>query len=477
MLFNSISFAIFLIVAFAIFWLPALQTVRRRNLIVIITGSFFYGCWDIRFLGLLYLTATVDFFVAKSLEKSDQEKKRRRLILVSLISNLSVLGLFKYFNFFSESTAQILSELGFHPDFITLKVVLPVGISFYTFQALSYTIDVYKKRLQAITRPDVYLAYITFFPQLVAGPIARAPMLIPQFQRLNTFNETFAISGLRLMLWGFFKKSVIADNFSVVADGVFSGQGHYSSSAIIAAALAFTIQIYCDFSGYSDIARGCARLFGIDLMKNFRTPYFANSIGDFWRRWHISMSGWFRDYVYIPLGGSKSGYLKKSINLMATFLLSGLWHGAGWTYILWGAWHGTALITENVLQRRTRLRLPGLVKNTLVLVIVIAGWIMFRAESVVHAGRYYATLAGMDHGIIGLSDILTGKWGSALFRGCMVLALAGLFIVEYTIEKGVGIRHFQENRIFRWCSYALIIVVLLLFGVYNSPPAFIYFQF
>lgn len=452
---------------------------------MILTGSVFYGWWDIRFLALLFFTAFVDYFVARAIENSGDEKKRKRLLLVSLLSNLSVLGFFKYFNFFAGSFVQAAETLGFHPDFVTLKIVLPVGISFYTFQALSYTIDVYRKQIAAVKQPDVYLAYITFFPQLVAGPIARSTQLIPQFQRVIPFSEPFAVSGLRLMLWGFFKKCVIADNVSVIADQLFSGTTDVTAGAVFIGTLAFGIQVYCDFSGYSDIARGCARLFGIDLAVNFRFPYFATSITDFWRRWHVSLSRWFNDYVYMPyvLQRREQGLRAMISGIILTFSISGLWHGAAWTFVAFGFVHGLAVAFE-LISKKWRKSLSGKIPAWIYFslgalcthAVILFGWILFRSESFGAVAAYVSALFSSGSTGAGVSSLLTGNWNSWLFLCGMIILILFLFTVEFLQSREFHFS-FLRFRLARWSAYTFIIFILLLFGVFRQPPSFIYFQF
>lgn len=479
MLFNSIGFGLFFILVFTIWWLPAMQHVKRRNILIILTGSFFYGCWDIRFLALLYFTATIDFLVAKALETSGSEKKRKRLLLVSLISNLSVLGFFKYFNFFADSFAELLTATGFHPDFVTLKIVLPVGISFYTFQALSYTIDVYRKRTDAVREWHVYYSFITFFPQLVAGPIARAAQLVPQLRKINPFTYADATAGLRLLLWGFFKKCVIADNLSPIADVVFDANTHPNALFTVLGTLAFAVQIYADFSGYSDIARGCARLLGIELAINFRLPYFANSMKDFWRRWHISLSSWFNDYVFTPFIIDKRNWGSAAIiiGLLITFSLSGLWHGAAWTFVLWGVWLGTAIAIEFIWNLLKMPRLPKVFCHILVLLVVCTGYIFFRSPDFSTAVNRIMTIFTADWSLNTNEITFAPVFQSTLFTGGLILLSAGLFVAEWLNSTLKFKIIFHQSRMLRVASYYCVIAVLLLYGVYQLPPSFIYFQF
>lgn len=477
MLFNSIGFAFFFIIVFAIWWMPFMQQVRRRNILIILTGSFFYGCWDIRFLLLLYFTATVDFFIARIIESTSDERKRKRLLLVSLLSNLSVLGFFKYFNFFADSFAEVMHAFGMKADFVTLNIVLPVGISFYTFQALSYTIDVYRKRTSAVREWDEYYAFITFFPQMVAGPIARAAQLVPQLRLIPAFSYANAVAGLRLLLWGFFKKCVIADNFSTFADAAFSADAHTNALGTLLGTVAFAIQAYCDFSGYSDIAKGTARLLGIELMWNFRFPYFASTLRDYWHRWHMSMSFWFRDYVYIPLGGSQKGFVRANINIFITFVLSGLWHGANWTYIMWGVWHGIAQPIENTWAKFRLPKFPAFARHILVLCVAWGAYIFLRSPDI-HTGlERFASFGAFDWSWSNIGLIYPENYHSPIFVYGLFAITAGMFIAEWFMFKERTEFFFRFPKPVRVVSYYVIIATFLLYGVYQQPPAFIYFQF
>jgi len=339
-LFNSISFAVFLPVVFTLYWLLKRRGPRTQNLLIILASYVFYGWWDYRFLSLIVISSAVDYLAGGRISPETRPRWRKCWLAVSLAVNLGVLGFFKYFDFFAQSAQELMMSLGLNPDFPTLRIILPVGISFYTFQTLSYTIDIYRKKTPAIRDPVAFFAFVAFFPQLVAGPIERAKSLLPQFLRARNFDGVAARDGCKQILWGLFKKVVIADRLAGVADPVFADYAAYSGADQGIAIFAFAIQIYCDFSGYSDIAIGTARLFGINLMQNFSFPYFSRDIAEFWRRWHISLSTWFRDYVYVPLGGNRKGLAVRARNVMITFLVSGLWHGANWTFVAWGLIHG-----------------------------------------------------------------------------------------------------------------------------------------
>ena len=350
MSFTSLQFLLFLPLVFVLYW-TLRRSVRWQNLLLICASYVFYGWWDWRFLGLIALTTAASFASGLLLERYDGHERRRRWITAAnIVLNLGILALFKYYDFFADNLSAVLRALGLHADLPTLRLILPVGISFYTFQALSYTIDVHRRQLRATRDVLAFFAYIAFFPQLVAGPIERATHLLPQMLRARTFNYTAAADGLRQMLWGFAKKMLVADTCALAVDIIWQSPGEQSALVLAVGAVLFSVQIYGDFSGYSDIAVGCARLFGIQLMQNFRTPYFAASITDFWRRWHISLMTWLRDYVDIPLGGNRCSRLRQYANTLTTFLLSGLWHGAAWTYVLWGLYHGLLVCIEKALK-------------------------------------------------------------------------------------------------------------------------------
>ena len=335
MLFNSLPFAVFLPIVFAVYW--ALHNSLRSQNIMLLTASYiFYGWWDARFLSLIVASTVVDYLLGQYLAAATNALKRKLLLTASMIFNLGLLGVFKYYNFFMENFMEIANSVGLNTNPVLLKIALPVGISFYTFQTMSYTIDIYRKQLEPTKDFIAFAAFVGYFPQLVAGPIERASNLLPQMSKRRYFDYQKAVDGMRQALWGLFKKVVIADAVAPLVDQAFGDPSGFSAIALITGALLFSIQIYCDFSGYSDIAIGISKLFGIDLMQNFRTPYFSRDIAEFWRRWHISLSTWFRDYLYIPLGGSRGSTALKVRNTFAIFIVSGFWHGANWTFIIWG---------------------------------------------------------------------------------------------------------------------------------------------
>ena len=383
MYFNSTVFLGFLI-AFLLVYSLCRHSLVLRNRMIVLASYFFYGWWDWRFTGLLLLSSLVDFYAGSAMGNASP-KGKRRLLGVSLAVNLGALGCFKYYNFFIENVHQGLRILEFEPNLPVLQVILPVGISFYTFQSLSYTIDVYRDRLRPQRDLTAFLAYVSFFPQLVAGPIERAPHLLPQFLSLRRITSRALQQGTWLILWGLFKKVVVADNLAPLVDMVYADP-RIEGPIIVAATIAFGFQIYCDFSGYSDIARGIAFLLGFELMLNFNLPYFARTPSEFWRRWHISLSTWFRDYLYIPLGGNRGPTWVTKRNLLITMLVAGLWHGAGWNFILWGAWHGIILI--GFARYTPQTRATSIVSWGMTMSFVFFGWLLFRAQSLDQIQNY-----------------------------------------------------------------------------------------
>jgi D-alanyl-lipoteichoic acid acyltransferase DltB (MBOAT superfamily) len=403
MLFNSIEFAIFLPVVFLIYWFVVNKNLQLQNIFLLAASYFFYGWWDYRFLVLILFSSIVDFYIAKKIATESRNSQRKTLLFLSLFLNLGFLFYFKYYNFFLDSFVQSFTFFGHSFDARRLDVILPVGISFYTFQTLSYSIDVYRRKLEPAKDLVSFLTYVSFFPQLVAGPIERAVNLLPQFYRKRTFNYFQATDGLRQILWGLFKKMVIADNCSMYVIHIFDDYGVYSASTTLLGCVLFAIQIYCDFSGYSDVAIGTARLFGFDLKRNFAFPYFSRDIAEFWRRWHISLSTWFRDYLYIPLGGSKGSLGKKVRNIFIIFIVSGFWHGANWTYITWGALNAVfflplLLLNKNrsylgvVAEGRILPNFTELMQMLTTFAITCLAWIFFRASSVEKAAEIISQL-------------------------------------------------------------------------------------
>ena len=463
MLFNSIEYAIFLPLVFALYWLLK-QRYKLQNVLIVVASYIFYGWWDWRFLILIAFTSLCSWGSALLMNKSEHPK---RWVAANVTVNLLVLFTFKYFDFFVSSFADL---FGLHADAILLKVILPVGISFYTFQALSYTIDVYRKKVEATGDVVAFLAYVSFFPQLVAGPIERATNLLPQFLTPRKFDYEEAMDGVRRILMGLFKKIVVADNCATYVDMVWNGYANHSGATLALAAVLFSFQIYGDFSGYSDIAIGSAKLFGIRLRDNFRMPYFSRSVAEFWKRWHISLNTWFVDYVYIPLGGSRQGNGRTIFNTFVIFLLSGLWHGANWTFVTWGLYHALLFVPLILLNRtkkyRDTPRLTQIPQILLTFTLVVVGWIIFRAQTI---GDAWGFLTGIFTHPFGTPMMVTGLKRT-------LLAVALLVVVEWLLRKrnhGLDIAHLKP--VLRIAIYYIIVLLILELGA--NSKSFIYFQF
>jgi alginate O-acetyltransferase complex protein AlgI len=467
MIFNTIEFVIFLLVVFILYWRFFSKNSTKQNGLLLIAGYFFYSWWSWKFLLLFIATSLIDFYAAQKIEKHQDIRKRKLFLGLSLSGNLLVLGFFKYYNFFVTEFADL---FGLDPHNFTLNLILPLGISFYTFQAMAYTIDVYRKTTKAETNLLTYLLYSSFFPQMLSGPIERANRLMVQFRTKREFSYAQATKGLELMLFGYMKKVVLADNLAVIADRGFSFPNDYHGWNVVVAVLCFTFQIYCDFSGYTDIARGVARLFGFELIKNFNNPYFAENINDFWRRRHISLSTWFRDYLYIPLGGNKKGKARTTFNIILVFAVSGLWHGASRTFLAWGLYHGFLSALNRLLN--IKIEFPKPVKIVITFIIVAFGLIFFRAASMHDAYKVIGNLFSAGQGI----TIFSGIKGLKL-----VLLFTSLFLV-LLLERLNEIKPELFHSVFgkrslKYSAYYYAILLILALGVYNNAPNFIYFQF
>jgi alginate O-acetyltransferase complex protein AlgI len=469
MLFNSFEFVFFF--AFVLFAYYQCKH-DEQNWLLLIASCVFYGWWDWRFLGLVAFSAVTDYSVALALAREQDGAQRKRLLAISLVSNLGLLGFFKYYNFFADSAEHVLRSFGMQPDPLTLQIVLPVGISFYTFQSLSYTIDVYRRQLEPCRNPRDFAVFLLFFPQLVAGPIERATHMLPQFARPRHASTAMIREGLWLILFGFYKKVVLADNLSSFTGRVFGHPADVHGFEVVLAVYAFAFQIYGDFSGYSDIARGTARLLGFDLMHNFRMPYLSTTPSEYWQRWHISLSSWLRDYLYVSLGGNRHGRYKTYRNLMLTMLLGGLWHGAAWNFVAWGAYQGALLCGHRALagktppeQRDAPLTLTRLIKAGLFFQLVCAGWLLFA----VHDLRDVATLA---HQLVSPFEFN----GKAALVNLIVFAAPVIAIDLASFHSG------SMEAIKSWPRPARIAIYACLFGliVLSGRPGgqdFIYFQF
>ena len=477
MLFNSIDFMIFMPIVFIFYWaLPH----KLRWIVLLISSYWFYMSWNPKYIILIFGTTFISYISAIIIQKNKNDSKKKATLIASIVVLLLVLFFFKYFNFMSESVAHLLSMFTLKVNPITVKLLLPVGISFYTFQTLSYIIDVYKGKVEAEYHFGKFATFISFFPQLVAGPIERTENLLPQIKNEHKFNYYQATYGIKLMTWGFFKKIVIADNVAYFTGRVFVSPENYYGFSLVMAVILFSFQIYCDFSGYSDIAIGTAKLMGIDLTKNFDSPYFSKSIKEFWSRWHISLSSWFKDYVYIPIGGNRLGNIRRDVNLLVTFLFSGLWHGANWTFVVWGGLHGVAQIIENKLNLSMKKSqdIISVVKIIIVFLFVSFAWIFFASENIGDA-IYIIThmtdgiLNPVDYLLNGLHSMYVGKaWLISMFI-CLSLLLLHDFLalksdcIEIISKKNIVIRH---------AIYLLILCIIMLFKS-NETAEFVYFQF
>lgn len=480
MLFNSIEFALFLPITFLVYWFVLSKNLKVQNLFLTGASYLFYGWWDWRFLFLIAFSSLLDYIIGVKLGKEEKQTKRKLLLVVSLLVNLGFLGVFKYYNFFSQSFVDAFTLFGASMDIARLNIILPVGISFYTFQTLSYSIDVYKKNLEPTKDVVSFLAFVSFFPQLVAGPIERATNLLPQFYKHRKFDYRLASDGLRQILWGLFKKIIIADNCAKYVNDIFLNYEDYTGSTLFLGAIFFAFQIYGDFSGYSDIAIGTARLFGFNLMQNFAFPYFSRDIAEFWRRWHISLSTWFRDYVYIPLGGSKGGMAMKIKNTFIIFLVSGFWHGANWTYVIWGALNALYFLPlllskknrhnlGNVADGRVLPSIKEGIQITATFFMTIIAWVFFRAESVTKAVDYLVIM--FKRNLVSMPNI---------FPKDTIVFIMILLIVEWlqrNQQHALCLDNVKIPRVVRWGIYYSLILIIFLFGDFTSDLEFIYFQF
>ena len=484
MLFNSFEYLLFLPIVFLLYWFVFDYALRRckhqllwQNLFVVIASYIFYGWWDWRFLILIAITTILSFLSGLGIEYARSQRSKKAVMIANIIVNLGILGIYKYYDFFAREFAEL---FGIESDFLLLHLILPVGISFYTFQALSYSIDVYRKQIEPTHDVVAFTAFLSFFPQLVAGPIERATNLLPQFQRKRHFDYAQAVDGMRQILWGLFKKIVVADNCATYVDTVFADISNQSGSTLVLVAVLFTFQIYGDFSGYSDIAIGTAKLFGIKLMRNFNVPYFSRDIAEFWRRWHISLTTWFRDYVYIPLGGSRpdtsslspnslfasspTAYTKCIAvrNTFIIFLLSGFWHGANWTFVLWGAYHALLFVPLLLIGKNRRYRddernwndIPKMVGTFL---LVMVGWVLFRSPD---------TLCFVDY--------LSGIWDSSILFMPFVENALHLAVTGVAIALMLWMEWHKRLPNRWWMYYALTLAIWWFAG---QDVDFIYFQF
>jgi D-alanyl-lipoteichoic acid acyltransferase DltB (MBOAT superfamily) len=478
MLFNSLSFAVFLPIVFALYWLLQKRALQIQNVLLLGASYYFYACWDWRFLFLLMFSTLLDFYTGIRMKDAANDRNKKIWFWASIIINLGFLGVFKYYNFFAENLQLSLQSIGWHVDFWTLQVILPVGISFYTFHGLSYVVDIYYNRIEPSRNFVNYAVFVSFFPLLVAGPIERATHLLPQIEKKRIFNYSQAVDGLRQILWGLFKKVVIADNCAFYANMIFNDSADQSGSTLLVGAFFFTIQIYGDFSGYSDIALGTARLFGIELLRNFNYPYFSRDIAEFWRRWHISLSSWFKDYLYIPLGGSKGGKWMQVRNTFIIFIVSGFWHGANWTFIAWGFLNALyflpLLLTNNnrnnisiVAENAALPNVKEVFQMGVTFFITMIAWVFFRSENISQALSICREIFS--------TSLFSMPSQRPLF---MFLAIGFFFLLEWMGRRNrfaLETLLLQKPRALRWGFYYVLMIAILLFA--GKEQTFIYFQF
>ena len=483
MLFNSIDFAIFTPIVFFLYWFVANKNLKHQNLIIVIASYVFYGWWDWRFLLLILFSTVIDYAVGRGLLNTKNITNRKILLCISITVNLGVLGFFKYSNFFIDNFILAFSLFGLTIKVEGLDIILPVGVSFYTFQTLSYTIDIYKNKLKPTKRFITFCAFVSFFPQLVAGPIERATNLLPQFYKKRTFIYSKAIDGLRQILWGLFKKIVIADNSAQIANEIFNHSANYSGSTLVLGALFFSFQIYGDFSGYSDIAIGTSKLFGFNLKQNFAFPYFSRDIAEFWRRWHISLSTWFRDYLYIPLGGSRVKNWVKVRNVFIVFIVSGFWHGANWNFIVWGALHALFFLPFLLLNKHRKNidtvangkywpSFKEFFQMITTFCLTLLAWCFFRAENIEHALSYWSSIFSKTLFTVPKFAI------SRIYTLQVMLMIIFFILIEWL---GRGGEHALSNLGTKYPSFLrrgfYVLVVLLIAMFIGKEQQFIYFQF
>lgn len=483
MTFNSLGYALFLPIVFILYWF-VFKNLKKQNLLVLISSYVFYGLWDWRFLFLIIASTIVDYYVGLKIDANNNNRKQQKLFLwLSVIFNISLLGFFKYFNFFTQSFIDLFQLFGYTiKSSWTLNIILPVGISFYTFQTMSYSMDVYYKRIKPTTNFLLFSTYVAFFPQLVAGPIERASNLLPQIAKRRIFNPEQASQGLKLIFWGLFKKLVIADGLAPMVDDIFANYSTYPASTLIFGVTLFSFQVYGDFSGYSDIAIGTSKLLGIELMSNFKFPNFSRNVAEYWQRWHISLSTWFRHYVYIPLGGSRVTKLKSVRNIIIIFLISGFWHGANWTFIFWGAFHALAYIPVFLMGRNTIYKNNVVGENTLFPSLIEIGQLLltfgivtfsrifFRSNSITDAFGYINQMVSNFH---------YAPYSHPMgYRMLDYFILIGLFVIyEYRMRKDERNPFNFKNRYVRFFVYTIVLLLMLLFYDDGVDRSFIYFQF
>lgn len=486
MLFNSISFLLFLPIVFILYWYVFQKNVKIQNAFIVVVSYFFYACWDWRFLFLIAFCSGISYFSGAAIEQAFSSKRKRLILWICTALSLGLLAIFKYFNFFIDSFIELFALFGIYLHPFSLKIILPVGISFYTFQSLSYAIDVYRGKIKATKDIIAFFAFVSFFPQLVAGPIERATNFLPQFFVKRNFDYVQAVDGLKQILWGFFKKVVIADRCAHFVDVVYGDISSFSGSTLLLVALLYSFQIYGDFSGYSDIAIGTSRLFGFNLKRNFAYPYFSRDIGEFWRRWHISLTTWFKDYVYIPLGGSRQGMNIKIRNTFVIFFLSALWHGANWTFVIWGMLHFLFFLPsivfgsskkglDIVAADRKRPSLKELGSIIVTFILVSFAWIFFRSDNLNTSIAYISSI--FSGSLFSLPN-LPGQ-SENLYLFFLLLVISFFILIEWfgrREEYAIATIVKRRSKLVRWGFYAVLIFIIGIYMQTGEMP-FVYFQF
>ncbi len=469
MLFNSIEYLIFLPIVFILYWLLK-SSYKNQNILLLISSYVFYGWWDYRFLSLIIFSSFLDYYVGLKIDETAEASQKKRWLLVSLCSNLGLLGIFKYYNFFADSFASTMSTIGWEVNDLTLNIILPVGISFYTFQTLSYSIDIYRGQIKATKDMVGFFTFVSLFPQLVAGPIERASNLIPQIENKRTLNTNLIKTGIFQIFIGLFRKVAIADNLGIYVDSVYANQDIHNGSTLLIATVFYAFQIYFDFSGYSDIAIGSAKLFGFNFSRNFNFPYFSKTLTEFWRRWHMSLSFWLRDYLYISLGGNRKGIILTYRNLLLTMLLGGLWHGSSWNFVIWGGIHGLFLSLEKYTFSVLKINTFNALGYIYTFVVVLIAWIFFRAPDFTSASSIIGKLFSFDFGPAFIGDI------NAFVNAIVLLSLGVLVDLKIVSSnsslENYGIRFSSLNL-----SVIVSVIILILCLFYSTAENFIYFQF
>jgi len=481
MLFHTSTFLVFFLTVFALHWWVVKRAVKWQNILLLLASYFFYGCWDWRFVALLLFSTLLDYYTGIRIGSTENENKRKTWLWISVGINVGLLGVFKYYDFFALSLADLMATMGWKVDAVTLQLILPVGISFYTFHGLSYVLDIYHRRITADRNLVDYALFVSYFPLLVAGPIERATHLLPQLKKARIFNPTQAVEGLRIFMWGLVKKVLIADNCAIIADAIYADPSQWSAPMLWLGVAMFTIQVYGDFSGYSDMAQGVSRIFGIELIRNFNYPYFATSIAEYWRRWHLSLTGWFRDYIYFPLGGSRGSKWKQARNIFVIFLLSGFWHGANWNYVGWGFINACFFLPGIIRGKREvwyeKHLGSGAKGRMLEWVLIVFTFIQIMLSLVVFRNT------GIHNMLVYFQNMFAGDWSlhvpPTLIGFNKTMVLSGLFFMaewwsrhkEHPLER----LHEQMSRPMRWLIYYIILLLLAWFAGHQQQ--FIYFQF